>query len=63
MDHETADLIQRLCTKAGMIMEDASVDALMLGATDPQTISARLMRIAEAAEDISTIVAAARVLH
>lgn len=31
MDDDTADLVRLLCTRAGMIMEDASPMAIMVG--------------------------------
>jgi hypothetical protein len=55
------DLIRKLCTRAGMIMEDARVEALTISA-DVSTIHDRLVRLADAAHAISVIVAAAGVL-
>ena len=46
-----------------MIMEDASVDALMMSADDPDTISAKLGCLAEAALAISALLNAARALQ
>lgn len=62
MDDETADLIRMLCTKAGTLMEDASAEALMMGSTDPQALSAKLEHLTQAAEPICAVVAAARAL-
>jgi hypothetical protein len=42
MDDYTMDLIQALCTRAGMIMEDLSVEALTILGTDQNGIGARL---------------------
>lgn len=63
MDDDVVDLIRTLCTRAGMIMEDASVEALLMPAADPQALSAKLDQLADAAKAISAIVAAARALN
>ncbi|MEG3155708.1 hypothetical protein [Sphingomonas sp. RB1R13] len=63
MDDDTADLIQMLCTRAGMIMEDASAEALVMRAADPQAVSAKLERLAQAAGAIRAIIAAAHALN
>jgi hypothetical protein len=61
MDDDTLDLIRKLCTRAGMIMEDASVDAVTISA-EARSIDPGLTRLAHATEAISALVAAARVL-
>lgn len=63
MDDDIGDLISALCTRAGMIMEDASVDALMMRADDPDAINAKLERLADAALAISAIINAAQALQ
>lgn len=63
MDDEIGDLIRALCTRAGMIMQDASTDALIMSADDPDTINSKLERLADAAHAISDIVDAARALQ
>jgi hypothetical protein len=63
MDEDTLELIQRLCTRAGMIMEDASVEALMATPSDVGAMSEKLTRLAEAAHTIGTIIVAAQALH
>ena len=63
MNDDIRDLIRALCTRAGMIMEDASVDALMFPQAGPDTINAKLERLADAALAISEIVNAARALQ
>ena len=63
MDDDADDLIRKLCTRAGMIMEDASVDALLMPGADPEAIGAKLERLGDAAHAISAIVAAARALQ
>jgi hypothetical protein len=51
MDNDTATLIQELCTRAGMIMEDVSVEALTISGTDQADIEARLMSLVDGAND------------
>ena len=63
MDDDIRDLIRALCTRAGMIMEDASVDALIMSADDPDIVNAKLGLLADASLAISAIVNAARVLR
>ena len=62
MDEDTLELIQRLWTRASMIMEEANADALI---TTKETglITEKLMKLAQAAQAISAIVAAAQALH
>jgi hypothetical protein len=55
------NLIRGLCTRVGMIMEDASVEALTIP-TEEGALRDRLMRLADVAHAISAIVAAAGVL-
>jgi hypothetical protein len=62
MDDDSADLIRQLCTRAGMIMEDLSVEALTISGIDQVAISARLAVLADGAKAISALVAAASVL-
>lgn len=62
MDEDTLELIQRLCTRAAMIMEDANADALITTVESGLTTK-KLMKLAEAAEAISAVVAAAQALH
>jgi threonine synthase len=57
MDEDTRELIRRLCTRAGMIMEDASAVAVLA----PQ--EERLDDLRRAAEQISNLLAAARTLR
>jgi hypothetical protein len=63
MDEDTLELTQRLCTRAGMIMEDASAEALMIAASDAGTMSQKLTRLAEAAQAIGAMISAAQALH
>lgn len=59
MDNDTK-LIRQLCTRAGCIMEDASVVALVW--EDNLTLEARLQRLRKAAADIQALVSAATAL-
>ena len=63
MDEDDADLIERLCTRAGMIMEDASVDALTLQNVPPDQRSVALAKLASAASQIAALVHAAASLN
>lgn len=63
MDDDIGDLSRALCTRAGMIMEDASVDALMMPRAGPDTINAKLERLDDAALEISATINAARALQ
>jgi hypothetical protein len=62
MDEEAIDLIRRLSTRIGAIMEDESVVALVW--KDPEQVSMpeRLERLEEAGKAISALAAAAKVL-
>ena len=63
MDEEILDLVDQLCTRAGMIMEDASVDVLLLKERSPQASAEKIARLGIAAQAISALVAAASALH
>jgi hypothetical protein len=63
MDEDTLELIQRLCTRAGMILDDASADALTTTSSDACTMSEKLTRLADAAHGVGAIIAAAQALH
>jgi hypothetical protein len=62
MDDDTLDPIRKLRTRAGIIMEDASVDAVTISA-EARSIDSGLIRLADATEAISALLAAARVLR
>lgn len=55
---EFQDLIERLCVAAGMIMEDASVGAIVTGG-EPRE---RILKLLHASEAITALIAAAEVL-
>jgi hypothetical protein len=60
MNDDDIALIRQLCTRAGCIMEDTSVVALIWD--DGLAINARLAKLSDAANDIHALVAAARAL-
>jgi hypothetical protein len=62
MDEETRELIQRLCTKAGMIMEDSIAVAISLQAREAKETHAKLLRLSAASETTSALIAAADAL-
>jgi hypothetical protein len=62
MDEATADLIAQLCTRIGMIMEDASVVALTIGGRKPENFSADFAELEVAAARVTALVAAAKIL-
>lgn len=62
MDKDTHDLIIRLCTEAGMRMEDASVIALTIATQGNQDRQVTLDELAAHSDEISALVRAARVL-
>lgn len=62
MDNDMLDLVDRLCTVAGMIMEDHHLSAITTSRLDATAKGECLADLAGAAQDISTLVAAARVL-
>jgi streptogramin lyase len=60
MDHDSLDLIARLSTRAGMIMEDSSVLAIARLPADALALSQSLANLSEATEDIGALIRAAR---
>ena len=62
MDDDTQDLIVQLCTRIGMIMEDASVIALTYPRCTGDTRQAAIAKIGLAAKQISALVAAAEAM-
>lgn len=57
--NDDAELIIQLCTRIGMIMEDASPDALTIGSLSPEQRLDRLRQLGRAADQISALVRAA----
>lgn len=62
MDDDTKDLIARLSTRIGMIMEDASVVALSGARGSAAEVTSSVARIEHASEQIAGLVQATRVL-
>ena len=62
MDDDTADLISQLCTRVGMIMEDASVIALTVSGIEAGNHQVAIGELETAARRIDALIAAARAL-
>ena len=62
MDEHTNELIAQLCTRIGMIMEDASVVALTVGGLTVKERDDAIAALEAAAERISALVAAGKAL-
>ena len=62
MDDDTTDLIERLCTRVGMIMEDASVIALTVSGNEPGYLRVAIDELEGAARRTNALIAAARAL-
>jgi hypothetical protein len=60
MDPDDYELIRRLCTKAGTIMEDASAVAITASGYMPDCIEATLAELNHGAIKIMALIAAAR---
>lgn len=63
MDENTVELIAQLCTRIGMIMEDASVVALTIGNIDGDGMQQVVADLQRAADNISRLVAAVKALQ
>jgi len=61
MDNDLLDLANRLCTVAGMIMEDSSLIAVR-SPKSPQERRRQIDNVALAGDDIKALMAAAKVL-
>ena len=61
MDNDLLDLANRLCTVAGMIMEDSSLIAVS-SPTSPQERRRQIENVALAGDDIKALMAATKVL-
>jgi hypothetical protein len=62
MDDDHSELISRLCTQAGMIMDDAGVIALTIGRVDKNEQAAKLTELREAMITLAKLVLAAQAL-
>lgn len=63
MAPDRLQLIQLLCTEAGMIMEDASVEAVRIVSPADDRREEQLALLSQEAADIGALIAAAAVLH
>jgi hypothetical protein len=59
---DSNELVQRLSTAAGILMEDNSPDAVSRLSADPAEVEARLAALEQAMSDAVTLLQAARVL-
>ncbi|MCB2073060.1 MAG: hypothetical protein H6917_00915 [Novosphingobium sp.] len=62
MDEDTAELASRLCTRIGMIMEDASVVALTIGSLDEADRPDAIARLENDARCIDQLIGAVHAL-
>jgi hypothetical protein len=62
-DDAVADLVQQLCVRAGVLMEDFSVDAVSILPRASSDGEAMLVRLKSATSDMAALVAAAEVLE
>jgi hypothetical protein len=62
MDEDRLDLIRKLSTQAGMIFEDASVKALVIGGCSAEELHAVVSEVRDMAERASVMLAAAEAL-
>lgn len=62
MDDDTAELIRALLTRAGMIMEDASLDAIMLTGSHAD-LSSQIVSVRRANDVVGALVRAAAALR
>ncbi|KUO54642.1 MAG: hypothetical protein APF78_05620 [Sphingomonadales bacterium BRH_c3] len=63
MDDDTAELTARLCTRIGMIMEDAGIIALTIGSQSEVDRLVTLAQLDAAARSICDLVCAARAIQ
>lgn len=62
MSSETEDLIVQLCTRAGMLMEDASPRAIGIGVRSGNEFASELDDLADKITGMSALIEAARML-
>lgn len=62
MDADTHDLIINMATRAGMIMEDVSAEAISVRAIPPDDLKMHLDRLCRAAENSSQLLKSALLL-
>lgn len=59
MDEDAIELVTRLCTATGMMMEDASALAITINSSDTSQLELQTKHLIAAADDIRTLLAAA----
>lgn len=62
MDVDANDLVIRLCTRIGMLMEDSSPIALSMGTLTPNETLRTLTELEQAIEQMASLINAARVI-
>ncbi len=63
MDEDVAELITAMCTRAGMMMEDASLLAVTMPRHNPDAARDALGRLASSLDICRHLIAAATALH
>lgn len=62
MDADTHNLVIELATRAGVIMEDTSAEAISVRAIPPDELAGHLNQLCEAAENTAQFLRLARLL-
>jgi len=62
MDDDMLDLADRLCTVAGMLMEDGSVLAITTAKLDRPTKAARIAELEASVDNMRVLLTAAQIL-
>jgi hypothetical protein len=62
MDSDTTDLIRKLCTRAGMLMEDMSLLAITAPADRPGALQEIVRTLLPGCDDMHALIAAAEIL-
>jgi hypothetical protein len=62
MDKDDRDLIVRLCTQAGCMMEDASVTAVTSAGPNPAQLRSAINALVAAADSVRAVLLAAQAL-
>ena len=58
MDTDTADLVRKLCTRAGMLMEDISMLAITAPPDRPGALADSVSTLARGCDDMRALIAA-----
>lgn len=62
MDEDDTDLARQLCTRAGMIMEDTSATAILIGDEDSNDLRLIIADMEHQSNRFNALLAAAKVL-